>query len=228
MTTYRTWNSIDGRDALTVTVGGDGAGTVEQEAQAALDRTISEIVKAGLTRSQVVRGRLYALDRTSRQEASDIRRATLVGPLRCGTSSFIDTERLPKGCRVIMEVTAIKPRDPTAQKVVREYEPVIAPPMFATLDGLVFLSGNTDESATFEAQLGAIRGKIDASLKAAGTDISKAVAVSAFMSKTIDIHAGRKAIAAALSGATCPIVLTTVEGYSAPTKLIEIEVTARL
>ncbi len=224
---YRTWTTIDKRDAFSISVAGDGTGSVEAEAEIALARAVSEVEAAGLSRGHVVRSRLYALDSVARQKASDIRRASLVGPLRGGSSSFIDKERLPKGSRVIMELTAVRPLDSGAKKVIREYEPPLAPPMFVTLDGIVFLSGNTDESATFEAQLNAIRGKVDSSLTAAGTDLSKALVISAFMSKKVNIDAGRKAIAAKFGEAQCPITVTTVEGYSAGAKMIEIEVTAR-
>ena len=223
----RTWTTIDGRDAFNISVAGDGKESVEAEAKLALARAVSEVEKAGFAKAHIVRSRLFALDSATRQAASDVRRATLVGDLRGGSSSFVDAERMPRGSRVIMELTAVGPLAAEAKKTVREYEPVIAPPMFVTLDGLVFLSGNTDESATFETQLDAIRHKIDASLAVAGTHISKAVVISAFMSKKVNVVDGRKAIAARFAAAGCPINLTTVEGYSAATKRIEIEVTAR-
>ncbi len=223
----RTWTTIDGRDAFNISVAGDGKESVEAEAKLALARAVSEVEKAGFAKAHIVRSRLFALDSATRQAASDVRRATLVGDLRGGSSSFVDAERMPRGSRVIMELTAVSPLAAEAKKTVREYEPVIAPPMFVTLDGLVFLSGNTDESATFETQLDAIRHKIDASLAVAGTHISKAVVISAFMSKKVNVVDGRKAIAARFAAAGCPINLTTVEGYSAATKRIEIEVTAR-
>jgi enamine deaminase RidA (YjgF/YER057c/UK114 family) len=100
--------------------------------------------------------------------------------------------------------------------------------MFATFDGLVILSGNTDVSDTFEAQLDVIRGKVDSSLKAAGSNLGKAVAMSAFMSRKVDFAKGRKQVMDKFAEAKCPIVFTTVEGYSSPEKLIEIEVTAKL
>ena len=224
---YRTWTTIDKRDAFSISVAGEATGSVEAESEIALARAVSEVEHAGFAKSHVVRSRLFALDSGVRQKASDVRRASLVGALRGGSSSFIDKERLPKGSRVIMELTAVKPLSASGSKVVREYDPPIAPPMFVTLDGLVFLSGNTDESATFEAQLGVIRGKVDASLTAAGTDLSKAVVISAFLSKKVDVKTARAAIAARFSEASCAVALTTVEGYSAATKLIEIEVTAR-
>lgn len=224
---YRNWTTIDGREAIQVTVAGNGTETVDSESKLALARSLVEIEKAGFKRGEVVRSRLFAADSAARQAASDVRRAMLVGDLRSSSSSFVDTERLAKPARVIMEVTAVHPLNAGAAKTVREYEPVISPPMFVTLDGLVFLSGNTDESATFEAQVEAIRAKIDASLGVAGTDLSKAVVVSAFVSKKVDAATARKAIAARFSEAPCSITLTTVEGYSAATKLVEIEVTAR-
>jgi enamine deaminase RidA (YjgF/YER057c/UK114 family) len=225
---YRTWSTIDGREAFFIGVVGDGAGSIEQESDAALTRAISEVERAGFTREMVVRSRLFARDTATRQGASDVRRAMLVGDLRGGSSSFSDAERLPKGSRCIMELTAIKPQSSGAKKAVREYDPPIAPPMFATFDGLVILSGNTDVSDTFEAQLDVIRGKVDSSLKAAGSSLDKAVAISAFMSRKVEYAKGSKQVKDKFSPAKCPIVFTTVEGYSSPEKLIEIEVTARL
>jgi enamine deaminase RidA (YjgF/YER057c/UK114 family) len=161
-----------------------------------------------------------------RSRASDCRRALLIGPLRGSSSSFCDAERLPGHARMSLDLMAIRPRDPQARKVVRDYEPAIAPPMFVSLDRMVFLSGLTDTMAALDDQIPAIAQAIRHSLRQAGSKITAAKRVDVFLAKSEDPARAMKLIAAEFPDLPCPLGLTTVEGYSAPEKRIEIEVTA--
>ncbi|MBX9740239.1 MAG: hypothetical protein K2X62_09215 [Beijerinckiaceae bacterium] len=222
----RDWSSLAGRDMFNVSVTGDGQGAPEEETGRVIARAIAEIEAAGFSREHIVRSRLFAQDKDMRTRASDCRRALLVGPLRGSSSSFCDAERLPGHARMSLDLAAIRPRDPHARKVVREYEPAIAPPMFVALDKLVFLSGLTDTMEHLGDQIPAIAQAIRHSLKQAGSKISAAKRVSVFLAKAEDPRKALAMIAAEFPDLPCPITLTTVDGYSAPEKRIEIEVTA--
>jgi enamine deaminase RidA (YjgF/YER057c/UK114 family) len=172
-----------------------------------------------------VRSRLFARDREARSRASDRRRVLLVGARRASSSSFCDAERLALDARMSIDLVAMRPRDGDA-KIVREYEPAIAPPMFVTLDGLVFLSGVTDTTPGLPAQILAIRRSIEASLEAAGARLSAAGLVSVFLAKEEDPGHALRLIDEAFGPMECPLTLSSVEGYSAPQKRVEIEITA--
>lgn len=222
----REWSSLAGREMFSVSVTGDGQGTPEEETERVIATAIAEIEAAGYGRDHIVRSRLFARNAEMRARASDCRRALLVGPLRGSSSSFCDAERLPGHARMSLDLSAIRPRDPQARKIVREYEPVIAPPMFVALDRLVFLSGLTDTMPSLADQVPAIAQAIRHSLRQGGSKITAAKSLRVFLAKSEDPAQAMKLIAAEFPDLPCPIWLTTVDGYSAPEKRIEIEVTA--
>jgi enamine deaminase RidA (YjgF/YER057c/UK114 family) len=176
---------------------------------------------SGLAHPQIIRSRIWARDGAFRRLASEMRPEMLKGDLRAASASFIAPERLAPGIDVLVDLVAVSS---TAAKTVREYEPAIAPPMFVALDDLVFLSGNTDIAATFETQLANICAKIETSLNAAQAQHQDIRQVNAYVSQTVQ---PALALAAIEKCFPCPVELTSVAGYSAPEKLVEIEVTAR-
>jgi enamine deaminase RidA (YjgF/YER057c/UK114 family) len=221
----RTWSSLDGRDLFSVSVSGQAEGAVEDETDRAIATAMAEIEAAGFSPDHLVRSRLFARDREARSRASDRRRVLLVGARRASSSSFCDAERLAVDARMSIDLVAMRPRDGDA-KIVREYEPAIAPPMFVTLDGLVFLSGVTDTTPGLPAQILAIRRSIGASLEEAGARLSAARLVSVFLAKEEDPGHALRLIDEAFGPMACPLTLSSVDGYSAPEKRVEIEVTA--
>jgi enamine deaminase RidA (YjgF/YER057c/UK114 family) len=215
------------RETIHLRVAGKGGPSVGDETRSALEAAIAAIEAAGFSRGHITRSRLWTSDAATRSEASDVRRDFLTGELRAASASFWGAEILPEGSRVMIDIEALRPAT-NATKTVVEYSPAITPPAFVTLDGMVFLSGNTDESDGLEAQVTAITAKIRKSLALAHASASKIVTLSAYLSVTQDPAAARAAVRRALPEADCPLVITTVRGFSAARKLIEIEVDAEL
>jgi len=222
------WTRIDGRDLFTLSLIGAADGSVEEETAQLIDQGLEIIREEGLDKRHIVRSRLFTDSRANRQLASDVRRATLVGPLRGSSSSFFDARRLPEDGRVRLDLSVLVPRDPRAVKSVVDYDPVIAPPRYVTLDGLVFLSGITDTTEGLSAQVPAIRQAIDLSLKMAGSQVSRAKVMSVFVDREQDPREALVLLDRYF--ADCPVTpfLTQVGGYSAPEKRIEIEISASL
>jgi enamine deaminase RidA (YjgF/YER057c/UK114 family) len=221
------WTWRAGRETIHIRVASQGAGSVAAEARAALEVAIQAVEKAGFSRGQITRSRLWAADAKARTEASDVRRDFLSGDLRSASASFWGAEILPDGARVMIDVEALRPLS-NATKTVVEYSPVITPPAFVTLDGMVSLSGNTDESDGLEAQVAAIAEKIRASLAKAGASPAKIVTLSAYLSASQNPATAHALIRRALPEADCPLVISTVHGFSAAKKLVEIEVDAEI
>jgi enamine deaminase RidA (YjgF/YER057c/UK114 family) len=213
------------RESIHVRVAGQGGASVGEETRAALEAAIEAIERAGFSRSHVTRSRLWARDAKARIEASDVRRDFLAGELRSASASFWGVENLPAASRVMIDVEALRPSS-NATKIVVEYSPIITPPAFVTLDGMVFLSGNTDESDGLEAQVAAIAAKIRASLAQAQASPGKIVTLSGYLAVTENPAAAHGLIRRALPEADCPLAISIVRGFSAAKKLVEIEVDA--
>lgn len=219
-------SNLGAREHLHVSVTGDAGGAVAEEARRAIETALALIEEAGYSREHLVRSRLFARDANTRRIASDMRVEMLGGALRAASSSYIDSARLPGGANVAIDLVAL--RAPAgAAKTVREYDPAIAPPMFVALDGLVYVSGCTDVSDGFDAQLRNVRSYIARNLEAAGLGLADVIGVSAHVSRTISADGAWRDVATLFSGLTGPLSMTQVDGYSAPEKLIEIEATAR-
>jgi enamine deaminase RidA (YjgF/YER057c/UK114 family) len=218
---------LGGREHLLVSVTGAGGQSVADEARAAMDTALSLIGGAGFAASCLVRSRLFARDADSRRIASDLRVEMLNGDLRAASSSYIDPARLPDQSNMAIDLVAVRAHS-GARKIVREYAPPIAPPMFVAIADMIYVSGCTDISDGFAAQLANIRSNIARNLEAAGASWSDVVGVSAHASRKInadDAWSRLREIFPELNG---QLSLSWVDGYSAPEKLIEIETTAKI
>jgi enamine deaminase RidA (YjgF/YER057c/UK114 family) len=215
-------------EMLHVAVAGERGRPVETQARDAIERAVAEVERAGLPAGHIVRSRLWARDAAARQTASNVRLKALAGQRRAASSSFIDPQRLPAGSDMMIDLYALVSRAGADAKTIREYDPPIAPPQLVVLDGLLVLSGDTDRSHSLEQQMMSIRAKIDGSLAAGGGSWAKVVSIAAFLARRLPAGAGRAALAAHFPVDRCPVIVTPVDGYSNPEKLVEIEVTAYL
>lgn len=219
--------TLAGREFFCVTVAGQAADTIQQEARKAIEAALAAIEAAGFSTHNLVRSRLFARDAHVRRAASDMRLEVLTGALRSASSSYVDARRLPAGSSMSIDLVALRAK-PGATKQVREYAPQIAPPMFVTLDGFAFLSGVTDMSDQFDEQLMCIRDAIINSVAQAGGSPADIVNIDAHIARTIDANHAWAAISGLFSAPHARISLTQVDGYSSPQKLVELETTLAL
>jgi enamine deaminase RidA (YjgF/YER057c/UK114 family) len=220
MIIQRKWSSLVSIGTFNVIVGFGCSNDPPGACALAFSTALDECARSGLANSQVARSRIWARDANLRKIASDARLEALDGELRAASASFIAPERMPDGIDVLVDLVAISDNRP---KQVREYEPRIAPPMSVTIGDIVFLSGNTDVSETFDQQLENICANISKSLKVADVTGEDIVQIDAYVAARLGVAYVYKQIVKCFP---CAISITTVEGYSAPEKLVEIEVTA--
>lgn len=217
-----------GREIFHVAVAGEPGRPIAAQSRDAIARAVAEVERAGLPAGHIVRSRLWGRDAAARQSGGDARLEVLSGQRRGASSSYIDPGRLPAGADMAIDLYALVSRAPADAKIIREYDPVIAPPQLVLLDGLLVLSGNTDRSDTLEQQMTVIRGKIDRSLEAGGGSWAQVISISAYLARRLPAGDGRTALAKHFPVDRCPLVVSTVDGYTNPEKLVEIEVTAEL
>jgi enamine deaminase RidA (YjgF/YER057c/UK114 family) len=217
---------LGGREHLVVNVTSSGGGSIAEESRLAMDSAFALIEQSGFATTNIVRSRIFARDADARRIASDLRVEMLKGGLRAASSSYIDPARLPAGANVAVDLIAA--RAPAGvQKVAREYEPPIAPPMFVALGDMVYVSGCTDTSEGFDAQIAKVRTYIARNLEAAGAKWTDVIGVSAHVSRKIHFADAWRKLDELFPQIAGTMNLSPVDGYSAPEKLIEIEATAR-
>jgi enamine deaminase RidA (YjgF/YER057c/UK114 family) len=223
----RKWSSVGTRPVFEVPIAGERSASIEAETEAAIAAGFRVLTEEGIAPEQIVRSRIWGRDAEARRRASDVRRNMLAGLKRGASASFFHPERLPENSSLMIDLIALPAGATATSKIIKEYAPPIAPPQFVTLDGMVFLSGNTDESPAFADQLRTIRHKIEEGLRNAQARQSQIVQVSAFLSASLP-HSAREHIDAEFGKPGRALQITTVSGFSAPAKLVEIEVTADL
>lgn len=180
----------------------------------------------GLKLADTVRSRLFATDRAARDEASEVRSATLTGPARAATSSYIVPKLFSSNALVAMDLIALRPK-PGLMKKVRENNPPRTPCRWLTCGPLMILSGQTVVLPTLEAQVTTdILPRITQYLAEEKTSWEKVAQVSCYLHASQSPEHMRR-----LFGKMVPVEpprfeVRPVEGYSAEGKLVEIEVTA--
>lgn len=180
----------------------------------------------GLGLANTVRSRLYGRDRAARDAASDVRAEVLAGPARCATSSYIAPARLGPSASVAMDLIALRP-GPGLDKRIRENDPPRTPCRYITCGPLMILSGQTCTVPTLEAQvLGDILPRIGGYLQEAGSGWDRVAEVNCFLHES-ETAARMRALFLQVAPTLPPTFSChRVSGYSAPGKLVEVEVTA--
>jgi enamine deaminase RidA (YjgF/YER057c/UK114 family) len=189
-----------------------------------VDRMDHQLRRLDLSLDDTVRTRMQACDAATWDVANAARFRRLAGPARSASASYFSSSYFECESRVAMELLAM--RSGTApRKIVREYEPARVPARYVIRDSVVFLSGVTgDATKPLAGQLSDILDSVAASLADAGTSWANTRSITCFLHP----DESQRALCALLSRLV-PETLVEVqfaEGYSAPGKIVEIEVTA--
>ncbi|HXF81679.1 MAG TPA: hypothetical protein VNN19_02870 [bacterium] len=216
------------REFVAISAEGRPAGTVADETQDLLQRLDGELQRFGLSLENTVRTRLWARDRASRDQGSAVRVQVLAGPARSASSSFIAPDFFASEARVGLELWAMRPSRPDAEKRIVEYDPPIVPVRFIVYDSIVFLSGVTAVLPTLADQVADITPRIERSLEDAGAGWDRVVRISCVLHRSQSIEALRAIWPQTAHAPYARVDYAFADGYSTEGKLIEVEVTARM
>lgn len=208
-----------------VSAHGCGPGGGADQLRAALQSVAQTLTDHGLGLEHVVRSRLWARDAVYRGAASPVRPEVLSGPARSASSSYVRTGHLPAGVLVGIDVVAYDSPGVAPVKSVVEHNPPQVPIRYLALEDLVVLSGTTSLVPTLEGQVEQIATSIGMNLDEAGSDPAHIAELRCYLHRDEDPRVLSDAVARYLPGPVAfPIEL--VDGFSAPGKRVELEVTA--
>ena len=131
-----------------------------------------------------VRSRLWGRDRQSRDLGSTERVKALSGKARSASSSYIAPGHFDSAAKVAVDLIALRPSSPSAQKHIVEYDPPIVPIRFLVYDSVVVLSGVTTVLPTLAEQFDNIFPRIAGSLTDAGSSWEKVARVSFYLHRS--------------------------------------------
>lgn len=187
----------------------------------ALERVLAE---QGLRPADVVRSRLTAATRPGRDAGSRARVRRLAVPFPCATSSYIDPTLFAGDDGVLLETLAL--RGAGDDKRAAEHRPSPPPWRVVTTGELAFFSGITSFETDVQEQLREMRGLVAAALSLAEGLVGRRVdpvAVQVYVHRDVDLASlGDLAGRVGLDGV--PLAVARCEGFSYPSKLLEVEI----
>jgi hypothetical protein len=196
------------------------------EAQELFSRFDDELKSHELSLDNTVRSRLWGRDRQSRDLGSNERVKILSGKARSASSSYIAPGHFDSSAKVALDLLAMRPSEPSANKRVVEYDPPIVPIRFLTYDSVVVLSGVTTVLPTLEEQLDNILPRIRGSLGDAGSSWDKVARVSFYLHRSQTLENLKALFAQRVTANISQMEYCFVDGYSSEGKFCEVEVTA--
>jgi enamine deaminase RidA (YjgF/YER057c/UK114 family) len=198
------------------------------DAQELFQRFDNELKLHGLSLANTVRSRLWGGDRASRDLASNERVKVLSGKARSASSSYIAPGHFDSAAKVAVDLLAMRPSVPSAEKRVVEYDPPIAPIRFLVYDSVVVLSGVTTVLPTLAEQFDNIFPRIAGSLADAGSSWNKVARVSFYLHRSQTLDNLKTLFARHVTANIPQLEYCFVDGYSSEGKFCEVEVTATL
>lgn len=194
--------------------------------EALLDLVEETLVPQGMSLDDLVRTRLVTSTRAGRDAASKVRFRRLSGPARCATSSYIEPGAFRGSDGVRLDVWAVPGAG--AAKIAVEYDPPQPPCRYVAVGQQVFLSGVTSFAETFDVQIAEIAARLADNLAHAVARLGRPVTpvrLTPWVHRSLTA-AQLKDLPARLGLPDLAPAIHRCDGYSAPGKLIEVEVDA--
>ena len=217
-----------GREFAAVSGEATEGNTATDQTRELLARFDTELRQVGLSLDNTVRTRLFGVDRDSRDQGGTERVRVLSGRARSSSSSYISPQHFDSDAKVSIDLLAMRPEAPAAEKFLKEYDPPLIPLRYLTYDSMLVLSGVTAVLPTLSDQLDDILPRIEGSLTDAGCSWDDVVHVAFFLQRSEKLEDLRRLFGARVSAQIPEMEYAFVDGYSTPGKSIEIETTAKL
>lgn len=217
---------IRGRRGAWITTASAVADERAYEAQFdALDDALGNL---GMDPADAVRSRLTAATRPGRDAGSLVRLRRQALPFRTVTSSYIDRSRFAGSDGAIVETLALD--GARVDKLAREHAPSPPPWRVVATGDLVFFSGITSFARALDDQLVEMASLIDRAMRLADAltgRTARSVAAATYVQRDLEADAVAD-LGARLGLDGVPLRVARCDGFSFPSKLVEVEIDAVL
>ena len=203
------------------------AASVEDETNDLFRRFEDELKAHGMSLQNTVRTRVWGRDTEARTLATAARSKILTGSVKAASSSYISPRRFDSDARVALDLLAMRPFRPDAERRPVEFEPPRNYLCYLRYDNVVFLSGYTSAADGLENQVPQILAAVANGLVAAGTNWGNMVKLSLFLHRSQKIEVLKELLVKApFSTDISKAEFGFVEGYAGDKSLLEVEATA--
>src|SRR5262245_6292537 len=142
-----------GREFVEIVGEVNAGASVESATGQLFQKFANTLTPLGLSLDNTVRVRVFGRDRQARTDATAARSKILSGDRRAASSSFISQLWFDSAARAGLEILAMRPSIPTAQRKPVDFEPARNYLCYLSYDSVIFYSGFTSSAETLEQQV---------------------------------------------------------------------------
>jgi len=215
-----------GREFVEIVGEGRAGAAPESAVNELFQQFESELKSYGLSLDNTARIRVWGRDREARTPATAARSKILSGKRKAASSSFISRDWFDSAATAGLELLAMRPSGPAAERRPVDFEPARNYLCYLDYDGLSFFSGFTSEASALEKQVVEVLATIGAALTRARMDWSHVVKLSAILQRGHDLQIVRRELASVGHMNIPEIEFSFVDGFAGEKYLLEIEATA--
>lgn len=215
-----------GREFVEIIGEANSGGSTEQATAELFGKFDKSLQTLGLSLANTVRIRVFGRDRQGRTDATLARSKILSGERRAASSSFISQQWFDSAGTGGLELLAVRPSSPAANRQPVDFEPARNYLCYLEFDSLLFFSGFTSEAATLAQQVKDVLTTLDAAFARAQTNWGKVAKLSMLVQRGHSIDTVRSVLAEANRLNVPEVEFTFVDGFAGEKYLIEIEATA--
>ena len=203
------------------------AASVEEETNGLFRRFEEELKAHGLSLQNTVRTRVWGRDREARTLATAARSKILAGNAKAASSSYISPQRFDSDAKAALDLLAMRPSRPDAERRPVEFEPSRNYLCYLRCDSVVFLSGYTSDADTLKNQVPQILAAVASGLMVAATNWGNMVKLSLFLHRSQKLEVLKELLVKApFSTDISKTEFGFVDGYAGDKSLLEVEATA--
>jgi enamine deaminase RidA (YjgF/YER057c/UK114 family) len=186
----------------------------------------AELKLYGLSLDNSARIRVWGRDKEARRLATAARSKILTANCRAASSSFISRKWFDSEAPAGLELLAMRPTGPGAERRPVDFEPARNYLCYLKYDSVLFYSGFTSDAATLKEQVPEVLRTLTNAFAISGSSWSKVVKLSILMARTQKLEDLRNLLAQGPRSNIPEVEISFVDGFAGEKYLIEIEATA--
>jgi enamine deaminase RidA (YjgF/YER057c/UK114 family) len=222
-TKYFSW--LD-RDFIEISAEGRAGVPADLATAELFEKLETELKASGLSLDNTARIRVWGRDKDARTLATAARSKILSRNRKAASSSFISSEWFDSDGTAGLDLLAMRPVNPGAQRRPVDFEPARNYLCYLDYESLLFFSGFTSDAGTLAEQVPDLLRALANAYAVSGVSWSKVVKLSIFLQRSQKLELLRNVLAQGPKLNVPEVEITLVDGFAGEKYLLEIEATA--
>jgi enamine deaminase RidA (YjgF/YER057c/UK114 family) len=218
-----------GREFVAIIGEGKAGAPPESATNELFQQFEAELKSHGLSFDNTARIRVWGRDKDARTLATAARSKILTGKRKAASSSFISREWFDSGATAGLELLAMRPTNPGAERRPVDFEPARNYLCYLRYDSVVFYSGYTSTADTLHDQVTEVLKAISGARAVSGgltEDFRKTGRLSVFLHRSQNLTVVKDLLAKESWINLANVEYRLVDGFAGEKYLLELEATA--